>query len=53
MPGALAEQGRGIGRELEGRQEIVDAVIRQRLVDRGGKGVNLEEHFYDEAFLIR
>lgn len=31
----------------------LDGVSDFVIVDRGGDGVNLEEHFYDEIFLIR
>ncbi len=47
-------QGVNIGRNVwHGILTPLDTVSDFAVVDRGGEGVNLEEHFYSEAFLIR
>ncbi|TAA53319.1 ureidoglycolate lyase [Shinella sp. JR1-6] len=47
-------QGVNIGRNVwHGILTPLDTVSDFAVVDRGGEGVNLEEHFYSEPFLIR
>lgn len=47
-------QGVNIGRNVwHGILTPLDGVSDFAVVDRGGEGVNLEEHFYEEPFLIR
>jgi ureidoglycolate lyase len=47
-------QGVNIGRNVwHGILTPLDTVSDFAVIDRGGEGVNLEEHFYDEPFLIR
>ena len=47
-------QGVNIGRNVwHGILTPLDKPSDFAVVDRGGEGVNLEEHFYEEAFLIR
>ena len=47
-------QGVNIGRNVwHGILTPLDGVSDFAVVDRGGEGVNLEEHFFDEPFLIR
>jgi hypothetical protein len=47
-------QGVNIGRNVwHGILTPLETVSDFAVVDRGGEGVNLEEHFYDESFLIR
>ena len=47
-------QGVNIGRNVwHGILTPLDAVSDFAVIDRGGEGVNLEEHFYAEPFLIR
>ena len=47
-------QGVNIGRNVwHGILTPLDTVSDFAVVDRGGEGVNLEEHFYPEPFLIR
>jgi ureidoglycolate lyase len=46
-------QGVNIGRNVwHGILTPLDGVSDFAVVDRGGEGVNLEEHFFEEAFLI-
>ena len=47
-------QGVNIGRNVwHGILTPLDGVSDFAVVDRAGEGVNLEEHFFDEPFLIR
>jgi ureidoglycolate lyase len=47
-------QGVNIGRNVwHGILTPLEAVSDFAVIDRGGEGVNLEEHFYAEPFLIR
>jgi ureidoglycolate lyase len=47
-------QGVNIGRNVwHGILTPLDTVSDFAVVDRGGEGVNLEEHFYADPFLIR
>ena len=47
-------QGVNIARNVwHGVLAPLDAVSDFAVVDRGGEGVNLEEHFYAEPFLVR
>ena len=47
-------QGVNIGRNVwHGILTPLETVSDFAVVDRGGEGVNLEEHFYGEPFLIR
>ncbi|AYG69171.1 MULTISPECIES: ureidoglycolate lyase [unclassified Rhizobium] len=47
-------QGVNIGRNIwHGILTPLDGVSDFAVVDRGGEGVNLEEHFFAEPFLIR
>jgi ureidoglycolate lyase len=47
-------QGVNIGRNVwHGILTPLDGVSDFAVVDRGGEGVNLEEHFFAEPFLIR
>ena len=47
-------QGVNIGRNVwHGILTPLDGASDFAVVDRGGEGVNLEEHFYEEPFLIR
>ena len=47
-------QGVNIARNVwHGVLTPLDAVSDFAVVDRGGEGVNLEEHFYAEPFLVR
>ena len=47
-------QGVNIGRNVwHGILTPLEAVSDFAVIDRGGEGVNLEEHFYETAFLIR
>ncbi|ENN85363.1 ureidoglycolate hydrolase [Rhizobium freirei PRF 81] len=47
-------QGVNIGRNVwHGILTPLDGPSDFAVVDRGGEGVNLEEHFFDEPFLIR
>ena len=47
-------QGVNIGRNIwHGILTPLDKTSDFAVVDRGGEGVNLEEHFYTETFLVR
>ncbi|MDQ0319075.1 ureidoglycolate lyase [Pararhizobium capsulatum DSM 1112] len=47
-------QGVNIGRNVwHGILTPLDGISDFAVVDRGGEGVNLEEHFYDQPFLVR
>ena len=47
-------QGVNIGRNVwHGILTPLDKVSDFAVVDRGGDGINLEEHFYEETFLVR
>lgn len=47
-------QGVNIGRNVwHGILTPLDGVSDFAVVDRGGEGINLEEHFYEQPFLIR
>jgi len=47
-------QGVNIGRNVwHGILTPLDGISEFAVVDRGGEGVNLEEHFYEQPFLIR
>ncbi|MCF3641073.1 ureidoglycolate lyase [Rhizobium sp. TRM95111] len=47
-------QGVNIGRNVwHGILTPLDGVSDFAVVDRGGEGVNLEEHFYEERYLVR
>ncbi|WP_341487867.1 ureidoglycolate lyase [Pararhizobium sp. A13] len=46
-------QGVNIGRNVwHGILTPLDGISEFAVVDRGGEGVNLEEHFYEQPFLI-
>ncbi|MEK1929314.1 MAG: ureidoglycolate lyase [Pararhizobium sp.] len=47
-------QGVNIGRNVwHGILTPLDGISEFAVVDRGGEGINLEEHFYEQPFLIR
>ncbi|CAN7575817.1 ureidoglycolate lyase [Pararhizobium sp. LjRoot238] len=47
-------QGVNIGRNVwHGILTPLDGISEFAVVDRGGEGINLEEHFYGQPFLIR